>query len=216
MKGRPAKRILVTAGPTREKIDSVRFISNYSTGSFGYEIAKAAKRLGLEVIVISGPTALKAPRGVKFIGVESAREMFGAVLKNVKRCDYVIMAAAVCDWRPAGVSANKIKKHHGLTALKLIKNPDILKRLGKHKKAILVGFALETEDLEENARKKLHEKNLDIIVANRLKAGRSPFGKDKTDVLIIDRAGRLTKVQNKSKAELANIIVDKVLSCNIY
>jgi len=216
VKGATAKRVLVTAGPTREKIDPVRFISNYSTGTFGYEIAKAAKRLGLEVILISGPTALKVPRGVKFISVESARDMLGAVIENVKKCDCVIMASAVCDWRPIKVSGKKVKKHHGTTALKLIENPDILKLLSKRKKAILVGFALETEDLERNARKKLREKNLDIIVANRVKTGRSPFGKDKTDVLIIDKANRMIKVRNKSKSELAKIIVDKALNCNIY
>lgn len=216
MKGAPAKRVLVTAGPTREKIDPVRFISNYSTGTFGYEIAKAAKRLGLEVILISGPTALKVPAGVKFISVESARQMLKAVLGNVKKCGFVIMASAVCDWRPIKISENKIKKRRGPIALKLIENPDILKLLGKRKKAILVGFALETEDLERNARKKLREKNLDIIVANRLKTGRNPFGSDKTDVLIMDKANHMIKVQNKSKSELAKIIVDKALNCNIY
>jgi phosphopantothenoylcysteine decarboxylase/phosphopantothenate--cysteine ligase len=216
VKDAPVKRVLITAGPTREKIDPVRFISNYSTGSFGYEIAKAARRSGLKVILISGPTTLKAPRGVKFISIESAREMLSAVLENVKRCDCVIMASAVCDWRPASISANKIKKGRGRIMLELVQNPDILKQLGRRKRAILAGFALETENLERNARKKLHEKNLDIIIANRLKAGRSPFGKGKTDVLIIDRAGGLIKVQNKPKAELAKIIVDKVLNCNIY
>lgn len=211
------RRVLVTAGPTREKIDPVRFISNYSTGTFGYEIAREALRRGCRVTLVSGPTSLAAPQGVKFVGVETAAEMRRAVLKNIKNGDCVIMAAAVSDWRVRRPSAAKIKrKRESERVLELVENPDILREIRKRKApAALVGFALETEGLRGNALKKLKEKNLDMIVANRLGRGSSAFGDKKTDVLMIDRFGRETEAKGRSKRELAKIILDKAFGLGI-
>ncbi len=208
--------VLVTAGPTREKIDPIRFISNYSTGTFGYEIAREAKARGRGVILISGPTCLEAPRGVRRISVESALEMKQAVEKEFKNCGCVIMAAAVSDWRVKTQVSTKIKRRGKGKVLELVENPDILAGLGRHKAGkILVGFALETGDLEKNAAKKLKTKHLDLIVANRLgKKGRA-FSDNKTSVLMIDKFGNKRAINNKTKKELAKIILDKALSLNI-
>ena len=208
-------KILVTAGPTREKIDPVRFISNYSTGTFGYEIAKEALRRGHDVTLVSGPTCLKAPRGARLITVESANEMRREVKRRGSRTDCVIMAAAVCDWRVQSPGRQKIKRQDGSRMLKLVENPDILQELGKNKKSILIGFALETEALEKNALKKLKKKNLDLIVANRLTKGPGLFGAGPTDVLMIDRRYRKEIYRHRTKRELAKIILDKVLNGNI-
>ena len=209
------KHILVTAGPTREKIDPVRYISNYSTGRIGYEIASAAESRGLSVTLVSGPTLLAAPRGVKFVSVESAGDMRAAVLKFLDWSDCVIMTAAVADWRPKYSARRKIKKG-GARNIELVENPDILAEVGRlKKKRVAVGFALETENLEKNALKKLKEKNLDIIVANRLTPKRSVFGDKTLDVVIIDRFGVLTRVFNKDKSKLAKIILDKALKFRI-
>lgn len=205
------RRILVAAGPTREKIDPVRFISNYSTGTFGYAIAKEAKRRRLSVTLVSGPTALKAPSGVKFIPVESSLDMRREVLAEFKKCDCVIMSAAVADWRPVYSARKKIKKEARKT-IELVENPDILARLGARKKGrIAVGFALETENLEKNALKKLKDKNLDLIVANRLGKDQGLFGDKAIDVVTIDKFGNRARIYNKSKQELAKIILGKVL-----
>ena len=205
------KKVLVAAGPTREKIDPVRFISNYSTGTFGYEIAKEAKRRRLCVTLVSGPTALKPPGGVKFIAVESSLDMRRAVLAEFKKCDCVIMSAAVADWRPIYSARRKLKKSPKKT-IELTENPDILAELGAHKKSrMAVGFALETENLEKNALKKLKDKNLDLIVANRLGKGSELFGDKAIDVVTIDRFGNRTRIYNKSKRELARIILGKIL-----
>lgn len=204
--------ILITAGPTREKIDPVRFISNYSTGTFGYEIAREAVRRRMRVTLVSGPVALEAPQGARVIRVESASQMRSAVMREAKKADCVIMAAAVCDWRPERVSAAKIKKSGRKLNLKLAQNPDILAELGANKKAILVGFALETENLDKNAAKKLKEKNLDIIVANRLNRKANIFGRNSLDILLMDRAGGRLSFRNKGKNELAKIILDKALN----
>jgi phosphopantothenoylcysteine decarboxylase / phosphopantothenate---cysteine ligase len=210
------KKILVTAGPTREKIDPVRYISNYSTGLIGYKIAGAAKARGLSVILVSGPTMLESPRGVKLVSVESACEMRRAVLKFIKRADCIIMTAAVADWRPKCSSRRKIKKG-GARSIELVENPDILAEVGRlKKKAVAVGFALETENLEKNALKKLKDKNLDIIVANRLTPKRSIFGDNALDVVVIDRFGNKTRIFNKSKPKLAKIILDKALKFRIH
>jgi len=205
------RRILVAAGPTREKIDPVRFISNYSTGTFGYAIAKEAKRRNLSVTLVSGPTALKAPGGVKFIPVESSLDMRRAVLAEFKKCDCVIMSAAVADWRPVYSARKKIKKSPRKT-IELVENPDILAELGARKRGrIAAGFALETENLEKNALKKLKDKNLDLIVANRLGKGSELFGGKAIDVVTIDRFGNRTRICGKSKQELARVILSKVL-----
>lgn len=210
------KRILVTAGPTREKIDPVRYISNYSTGIFGYEIARAAKSRGLSVTLVSGPTLLAAPEGVKFVSVESAGDMRSAVLKFIKRSDCVIMAAAVTDWRPRYFARRKMKKF-GVRNIELVENPDILAEISRLKKRrVAVGFALETENLEKNALKKLKDKNLDIIVANRLTPKRSVFGNKALDAVVIDRFGNRTRIFNKRKSKLAEIILDKALKFRIH
>ncbi|MCM8761080.1 MAG: hypothetical protein NC938_06935 [Candidatus Omnitrophica bacterium] len=213
-KRKPA--IIITAGPTREKIDPVRFISNYSTGFFGYEIAKQAFARGFRTTLISGPTHLKPPSGVKFIAVESALDMRRAVLNELRRTDYLIMAAAVSDWRPAAFAKNKIKKNGPVFTLKLRTNPDIVAEAVKIKKpAMVVGFSLETESLAHNASEKLKEKGLDIIVANRILPAASPFGDNINDIMIIDRFGNKHLYHRKSKQTMAKIILDKVLRFNI-
>jgi phosphopantothenoylcysteine decarboxylase/phosphopantothenate--cysteine ligase len=209
-------RILIAAGPTRERIDPVRFISNYSTGTFGYELAAEALRRRARVTLVSGPTHLKAPSGAKLISVESALEMRKAVLSELSKADYIIMAAAVSDWRLAKVPSRKIKRSSGKIALELMENPDMLSEVCDRKAGrVVAGFALETEDLEKNAIKKLLGKNADIIVANALKRRLNVFGNNNIDVLIIDRLGNKLAVRNRPKKDLAKIILDKILSFNI-
>ncbi|MDD5423524.1 MAG: phosphopantothenoylcysteine decarboxylase [Candidatus Omnitrophica bacterium] len=207
--------VLITAGPTRERIDPVRFISNYSTGTFGYEIAREAKRRGKRVVLISGPTSLKAPSGVKVINAESASEMLKAVMKNLASAECVIMAAAVSDWRVRREAGSKIKRRGGAMRLELVENPDILREAGRKKHGTLVGFALETEGLEKNAARKLKEKRLDLIVANRLSSKNDVFGPGRVDVVIMDRLGNKTIVRRKTKKNLAKMVVDKALNFNI-
>ncbi len=203
--------ILVTAGPTREPIDPVRFISNRSTGAMGLAIVKAASRRGHKVILISGHLPLPAPKTVRPVYVETARQMRSAVLEHFAGADIVIMAAAVSDYRPAAPKKGKIKKEAGVLNLQLVKNPDILAGLGERKQnKILVGFALETENLYKNALKKLKEKNLDIIVANQLSARQNVFGSNKTSVLILDKDGGKKYFNNVSKGEVARELIVKV------
>ncbi len=205
-------RILITAGPTREFIDPVRFISNSSTGFFGYEIAKAAVRRGHKVTLISGPTFFVAPKGVKFVSVITALEMRTAVNKFYPSSDCLIMSAAVVDYRPAAPVGKKIKKAKNQLTIKLKKNPDILLEAGKKKgKRILVGFALETENLIANAKEKLRRKNLDFIVAASLRGKNDPFGDKKAHFVIIDRRGKVKNVAC-AKRKLSNIIIDKTES----
>lgn len=210
------KSVLVTAGPTRERIDPVRFISNYSTGTFGYCLAAEAARRGLGTTLISGPTHIEKPKGVKFFRVETADEMKRIVEKEFKRNDILIMAAAVSDWKARKVSSTKIKRGRGKRSIELIENPDILAAAGRTKgRKVVVGFALETGSLEKNARKKLAKKNLDMIVANRLAKARGAFGDIATDVMIIDKYGKKTVFRNKTKRALAKIILDRALGLNI-
>ena len=209
------RTILVTAGPTREKIDPVRFISNYSTGTFGYEIAGEAVRRGYNVILISGPTALKAPKGARLVRVESAEEMRREVIKESLLAGCVIMAAAVCDWKVRSPHREKIKRRGGKMMLELEENPDILAELGNTKRGALVGFALETENLAKNAAAKLKKKNLDLVIANKLTKKPGLFGSGLTDILVIDRFGRKEWYRRKTKKELAKIILDKALNINI-
>lgn len=204
------KNILVTAGPTRERIDPVRFISNYSTGTFGYDIAREAKRRRCSVTLVSGPSSLKPPCGIKFIKVESTTDMRKAVLDNFSKANCVIMAAAVADWRPKYSAKRKIKKEKRKT-IELIENTDILAEIGARKKdKIIVGFALETENLERNALKKLKDKNLDLIAANRLSKKEGVFGDSAINLVTIDRFGNKTRIAGKSKKELAKVILDKI------
>lgn len=213
IKGRKLS-IIVTAGPTREEIDPVRFISNHSTGTFGYELAREAEERGHRVILISGPTALKPPSGVKIIRVKTAREMRSAILNEFKRGDCVIMAAAVSDWRPVRCEKRKIKRVRSKLTLELIANPDILAELGRKKRGrkILAGFAVESENLERNAVKKLRDKRLDFIVATKITEKKAVFGDNPIDVLMIDSSGPKTCLVQKSKRQLAKIIIDRVES----
>ncbi|MDP3786402.1 MAG: phosphopantothenoylcysteine decarboxylase [Candidatus Omnitrophota bacterium] len=205
-------RILITAGPTREFIDPVRFISNSSTGFLGYELAKAALRRGHKVTLISGPTPLTPPKGVKFVPVITALEMRAAVNRFYPSSDCLIMSAAVADYRPAAPVGKKIKKTKEILTVRLKKNPDILLEAGKKKgKRILVGFALETENLIANAKEKLRRKNLDFIVAASLRGKNNPFGDKKSHFVIISREGKVKKVVC-DKRKLSNIIIDNAES----
>ena len=210
-----APLVLVTAGPTRERIDPVRFISNYSTGTFGYKIAEEARDRGCRVVLVSGPVSIASPSGVTTIRVESALEMQKAVEAWSGKADYIFMAAAVSDWRVCNPAKSKIKKNGRKMSLELKENPDILKALGKRKTYRLVGFALETGNLAENAAKKLKDKGMDIIVANRLTNSYNLFGDNKIDVLIMDRYGSLDLYKALSKGRLAKIILDKAFGFNI-
>ncbi len=206
-------KILITTGPTREFIDPVRFISNRSTGTIGFCIAKAAKAKKYKVILISGPTHLEPPAGVKFIPVETAEQMKRAVLKNLHSCDCVFMTAAVCDFRPARFSKSKIKKPKYASGTKKItlelkQNSDILEAISKgRKKQKIIGFALETEDLIKNATKKLKDKKLDFIVANKVSKSKNPFGERKTDAVIIGKKGIFKELKGVLKAELAKVLL---------
>jgi len=205
-------RVLVTAGPTREVLDPVRFITNYSSGKMGYAIAKAAKYRGADVTLISGPTSLESINGIHTIFVESALDMYYAVMEHYKEASVIIKSAAVGDYRPAEVSAHKMKKDE-TTDIKLIKNPDILAELGSkiHHHQVLIGFSMETQDLEKYAKEKLVKKNLDFIVANDLSQEGAGFAGDTNIVKIIGRDGSIEDVPKMSKEQLAHIILDKAL-----
>jgi len=202
------KQILITAGSTREAIDPVRFISNRSSGKMGYAIAEAAHLRGANATLISGPTQLDPPNGVKVINIISAKEMHEAVMKNKDGQDAIIMAAAVADYRPSISFFQKLKKESETYNLKLLKTPDILNELGLSKNgSLLVGFAAETENIEENAKEKLIKKNLDLIIANDAAA----FESDASQVKIIDRTGNVESTPELPKLEIANKILDAVL-----
>ncbi len=203
--------VLVTAGPTYEPIDPVRFISNYSSGKMGFAIAKVARRRGAKVILVTGPTYLEDPYGVECIRINTAKEMAKTVLDRLSEVTIVIKAAAVSDFRPKELCISKIKKRKKLS-LELSENPDILKEISKRKgKRIVVGFALETENLIQNAISKLKEKNLDLIVANAV-GEFSGFGKDTNKVKIIDQKGNVEDPPLLKKEEIADIIFDRILS----
>jgi len=204
--------VLVTAGPTREPIDAVRFISNPSTGKMGYALAVAARDRGAEVSLVSGPTQLSPPRGIDRISVTTAEEMDRAVKDRAGRCQVIIMAAAVSDFRPSEVSDRKIKKNIALLQLKLEPTTDILQGLGMTKEGrILVGFAAETDELVLNAREKLVRKNLDLIIANDINAPGSGFAADTNRATMIDRVGTIDELPSMTKAELAERIIDKIV-----
>lgn len=206
-------RILITAGPTREYFDPIRFISNASTGILGFELAKSALRRGHRVTLISGPTYLSPPKKAKFISVTTALEMRDAVFKNLNNCDCVIMTAAVCDWRPSKFFGNKIKRGKRSLALRLLDNPDILalaKRKSSGSRRIFVGFSLETKALVKNSYQKLKRKNLDLIVGNLVQKGKSPFGEGLKDWVIIEKDKGQSKVNSKTKTQLARIVLDSV------
>ena len=200
-------RILITAGPTREFIDSVRFLSNPSSGKMGIAIAEAARRADHAVVLVLGPVAAEPPQVDTLIRVTSAAEMFDAVAEHFNSCDCLISAAAVCDYRPAKQAVGKIKKTTESFALELVPTTDILAEMGKRKgKHILVGFALEAEDVEAAAMKKMADKNLDLIVANTPEA----FGKDRASALLLDAGGYREELTNVSKAEIASRLIAKI------
>lgn len=202
--------LLITAGPTVEDIDPVRFVSNRSTGTMGYRMAEAARARGAEVVLVSGPTNLPAPRNVELVAVRSAEQMARAVDEHYARATVVVAAAAVADYRPAAVATAKIKKGEGSLALELVRTRDILGDLGKKKgNRVLVGFAAETEDLVSRARAKLEAKGLDLIVANEVAAG---FGGDTNQAVLVRSQGEPTELPRTSKRELADRICDEIVA----
>jgi phosphopantothenoylcysteine decarboxylase/phosphopantothenate--cysteine ligase len=208
------EQILITAGPTQEPIDPVRFITNRSSGKMGYALAQMARRRGAAVILIAGPVPLPLPRkDIKFVPVRSAEEMGKAVFANLKGSSVVIMAAAVSDYRPKVISERKIKKVDSDTSLPLERTDDILEKLGKRKGSrVLVGFAAETEDLIASAQKKLKGKNLDLIVANDVTKPGAGFASDTNQVKILYPSGKVKDLPMMSKAEVSRFILDDVLS----
>jgi phosphopantothenoylcysteine decarboxylase / phosphopantothenate---cysteine ligase len=205
--------VLVTAGPTREKIDPVRFISNHSTGKMGYALAEEAKKQGAKVILISGPVELPAPVGMEVVKVESADEMYNAVLKYYESANVVIKTAAVADYRPKIAYDHKVKKQAGDSSIELERTKDILLELGKRKRnQLLVGFAAETENVEEYARKKLNAKNADMIVANNVKTEGAGFGTDTNIVTLFKRSGSVTDLPLMSKSQVAKRIIGEITS----
>lgn len=207
------RTVLVTAGPTMEPIDPVRFISNRSSGKMGYALARIASRRGASVVLVSGPTGLKPPSGVAFVAIRSAEDMRAAVLEHWTKCDAVIKAAAVADYRPREAFGQKVKKGKEDLVLELACNPDILAELGRERgngACILVGFAAETESLLENAQEKLQRKNLDMIVANDVSRPDAGFDADNNLVNILHRDGRVEALPMMTKEEVAGRILDRL------
>lgn len=206
------QKVLVTAGPTREAIDPVRFITNHSTGKMGYAAAKMCMLRGADVTLVTGQTALEKPPFVKVISITGAKEMFDEVTACAKDQDIIIKAAAVADYRPSEVSEEKVKKSESSMILELEKTDDILKYLGEHKQPgqILCGFSMETQNVIENSKAKLIGKNLDLIVANNLKEEGAGFGTD-TNVITIITGEDVTTLDIMSKEEAADRVLDKIL-----
>jgi len=205
------KRILVTAGPTREALDPVRYLTNFSTGKMGYAIAKAAALRGASVTLVTGKTEIKKPSFVKVIEVESAADMFDAVTKEAREQDAVIKAAAVADYRPKEVNTEKTKKKDGDLTLSLERTEDILKWLGEHKTKgqFLCGFSMETENMLENSREKLNRKKIDMIVANNLKVEGAGFGTDTNVVTIITKDQEIA-LEKMTKEEVAHRLLSEI------
>ena len=205
------KKVLVTAGPTQEAIDPVRYITNHSTGKMGYAIAKAAAYRGAEVTLVTGPVAIKPPMFVKVVPIESAEDMFQAVTGAAPEQDIIIKAAAVADYRPAVVGQDKIKKTDGDMSIALERTKDILGWLGQHRipGQFLCGFSMETRDLLANSRAKLERKNIDMIVANNLKTEGAGFGTDTNVVPLITKEGQ-TELPKMTKQEVAHRLLDEI------
>lgn len=204
------KKVIVTAGPTQEAIDPVRFIGNHSTGKMGFALAEVFAAQGAEVELISGPVNLQPPAGVQLTAVRSATEMLEAAEKSFESCDIAVFAAAVADYKPAQAAPEKIKKTESTLDLKLIKNPDIAATLGKRKRQqFTVGFALETTNELNHAREKLHKKNFDVIVLNSLKDAGAGFAHDTNKIAILDKDGVKT-YDLKTKQEVARDIVEEI------
>ncbi|MGN1031326.1 MAG: bifunctional phosphopantothenoylcysteine decarboxylase/phosphopantothenate--cysteine ligase CoaBC [Butyricicoccaceae bacterium] len=206
--------VTVTAGPTREALDPVRFLSNHSTGKMGYAIAQNALRRGASVTLISGPVALEPVAGAEMVPVVSARDMREAVLEALPKSDFVIKAAAVGDYRPAAFQDDKIKKKEGDMSIPLVRNPDILKEIGTLRRddQVICGFSMETRDLLENSTKKLQSKNCDVIVANNLKVAGAGFAGDTNVVTLLYRDGRVEPLELMGKSSVADILLDRLLA----
>lgn len=206
--------VTVTAGPTREALDPVRFLSNHSTGKMGYAIAKNALRRGASVTLISGPVALEPVDGAEMVPVQSACDMRRAVLDALPKSDFVIKAAAVGDYRPAQFQDDKIKKKDGDMSIPLVRNPDILKEIGtlRREDQVICGFSMETRDLLENSAKKLQSKNCDVIVANNLKVAGAGFAGDTNVVTLLYRDGRTEPLELMGKGSVAEILLDRLLA----
>ncbi len=206
-------KVLVTAGPTQEALDPVRYITNHSSGKMGYSIAKACMLRGADVTLVSGKTSINPPLFVDTIPVLSARDMYEAVTSRSDSMDIIIKAAAVADYRPCNVSSEKVKKKDGGLSIPLERTDDILRFLGDHKKPgqILCGFSMETENMLENSRKKLHSKNLDLIVANNLKVQGAGFETD-TNIVTIITPDEVTEFPIMDKEEVALRLLDRILS----
>jgi len=205
--------VLVTAGPTREELDPIRFISNHSSGRMGYALAQAARQRGARVILVSGPVALSAPVGVELVAVESACQMRQAVMERVTDSTVVIKAAAVADYRPVLRNDQKIKKQGERLTIELERNPDILAELGRlEKRPLLVGFAAETTELQAHAATKLAAKNLDMIVANDVTQEGAGFNVSTNVCQLLFRDGRVEPLALMDKQELACLILDRVLA----
>ncbi len=206
-------KVLVTAGPTREALDPVRYLTNHSTGKMGYAIAKAASRRGADVTLVSGKTDLAKPAYVNVVDITSAQDMYDAVMAEAGNSDVIIKAAAVADYRPATVSDNKIKKTDGDMSIPLERTTDILKTLGENKKEgqFLCGFSMETENMIENSKAKLSRKNLDMIAANNVKVEGAGFGVD-TNVLTLITADSEKELPIMSKDEAADALLDEILA----
>lgn len=207
------KRLLITAGPTREPIDPVRYITNHSTGKMGYALAKAAMLRGARVTLVSGPVSISPPPFVEVVPVTEAEEMYQAVIQRAPQADWIIKAAAVADYRPKEVSSEKVKKSEGKLSLEMERTKDILGCLGEHKTPgqFLCGFSMETENMLENSRKKLEKKNLDMIVANNLKVEGAGFANDTNVVTIITKSKEVS-LPKLTKEETAGRILDQILS----
>ena len=205
------KKILVTAGPTVESIDPVRFISNHSTGKMGYAIAKVAMQRGAEVTLVTGPVDIEPPRFVNVINIKSAEDMYNAVVENFEKTDIVIKAAAVADYTPVAVADNKMKKKDGDMSIPLKRTKDILKYLGENRRAdqFLCGFSMETENMLENSKRKLEKKNVDRIVANNLKVEGAGFGVD-TNVVTLITKDDCKELPIMTKEEVAAAILDEI------
>ncbi|HNY49000.1 MAG TPA: bifunctional phosphopantothenoylcysteine decarboxylase/phosphopantothenate--cysteine ligase CoaBC [Smithella sp.] len=204
-------KILITAGPTEEPLDPVRFITNLSSGKMGYALATAAQRRGADVTLVSGPTHLPPPPAAKIIKVRTAKEMYQAVMDHYVNATVIIKAAAVADYCPSTTAAEKIKKDKKNISLELKNNPDIIAEVGKHKgNRILVGFAMETQNLLVNATEKLRKKNMDLIVANNLREEGAGFRTDTNVITIIDRDGKTEALGKMTKMEAADAILDRV------
>ncbi len=210
------RKIVVTAGPTIEAIDPVRYITNHSSGKMGYSIASEAQKRGAKTVLISGPTSIEPPKNVELIKVNTTEEMFNAVKKNFENCDALIKSAAPSDYRPEKTSSTKIKKKadsNDELNIKFVRNPDIAAHFGKIKQEqIIVGFAAETDNLLEYAGKKLADKNFDFIVANDVSKEGAGFKSDTNIVTIIEKGGNIKEYPKMDKSQVAKVIVDKIAS----